>query len=158
MLCSRSINSLAYVLQRIWLPTDAVPGGGRSRDCVQDQHTRTRGANRLWLLQHQRHKQGGPELFHVVKKTCIKKLTLLISTHVYVKIHLSVVLLYNPIRKMYDRICEFYENSKSVITTHLTLALFKGDPDVRESEGSLLRTGHDQWGATDHHVTQPAIL
>lgn len=44
----------------------------------------------------------------------------------------------------YDRTLKFYENRKSVITTHIIMTLFKGDPAVRESEGSLFRTGYDQ--------------
>lgn len=50
----------------------------------------------------------------------------------------------------------FIESDTPPITT--LSPLFKGDPAVRESEGSLLRARHDQRGAADHHVPQPAIL
>lgn len=80
ILCCRIINSPADVLQGIWLPTDPVSGGGWSRDCVQDQHTRTRGANWLWLLQHQCHKQGGLEIFHHYVKHQLRALIITHST------------------------------------------------------------------------------
>lgn len=118
--CWRSINSLADVLPGVRLPPHPVPGGGWGSDSVQDQHTRTGGASRLWVLQHQRHKQGALTLLHVIHVLCF------IYTATYIR--------------------------------QIPLALFKGDPAVRESEGSLLWAGHDQRGAADHHVPQPAIL
>lgn len=124
----RSVHSLADVLQGLRLPSDPVPGGRRRSDRVQDQHTRTRRACWFWFLQQQRHKQG--ELYHSCYFILWKR-------------------------------CTYIDKSNSwevECKTHAHLALFKGDPAVRESEGSLLRTGHDQWGAADHHVPQPAIL